>query len=573
MANSPVMLGTRGVQGIVEGLPSSGDSPTPNSSHGLLQLLWRVARGKRRAAISAAEQLPSWLVEAEGSAASVRYALECLAWCHSLPQLAQHAPAETWWELLWHLIEVAAEGCTADAVVDPLAAALLGAELPLTLAALFPEIEECRHAAEPAKAWLRRLMTEHAADEVLFAVERLHLLRPTLACWTRSQAMDGQAGKKRRGRGTIGLTPGEEDAGAEQRQAFRRLILATMRWSAGDGGQWLSGDAEKKAGSTPAKDELHHLLRAAVRQDGARTLRKAWGVFRKSKPTLKDLAIKRPCAGAPYEASSVAVLRSSWSRKAAALAVSFGTSSLAIELTDGSRPLLRGAWDFEIRQDGHPVAVPSIPWDLVCWETNRRAQWLEVELDLAEGLRIQRGMLLAPQDQFILLIDALVGPAGREIEYLARLRLAAGAGADEEKETRELTLCHEKSTARVLPLALNEWRSDPRVGRLNLAQGGLELRQQSREESLCAPLLIDYSRDRRHAPLTWRQLTVGEERRVVGRDVAVGYRVQVGVEQWLIYRALSSARNRTVLGQNLASEFKVGRFLPDGDVKTIMEIE
>ncbi|MCE9554902.1 MAG: hypothetical protein K8T91_16230 [Planctomycetes bacterium] len=569
--DSPMLIGTRSVR--LETSTHTENALNFSSPLELLELLWRVVSGKRQAAKLAAEQLPSWLVEAEGSKANVDYALECLAWCYALPQLAQYTPPETWWTLFWHLLDTAAEGCTADAVVDPLAAALLGAELPLTLAMLLPEIEECRRATEQAQAWLRQLMTEHAADEVLFAVERLHLLQPTLACWTRSQAICGLGGSKRRGAAKIGLIPGEEDPGVDQSRAFRRLVLATMRWSAGDGGQWLSGHAERTPSDAAARNDLHELLQAAVKQDGSRPVRKAWDVFRKSKPKIRDLAIKNPCAGAPYEASCVAVLRSSWSRKAAALAVSFGSSPLAIEMTDGIRPLLSGAWNFEIRQSGHLVAVPPIPWDLVCWETNRRAQWLEVELDLADGLRIQRGMMLAPQDQFVLLMDAVVGPAGRELEYVARLPLASGAQVAEEKETRELTISLKKSSARVLPLAINEWRSDPRVGRLNVAEGSLELRQQSREGSLCAPLLIDYSRDRRPAPLTWRQLTIGEERRSVARDVAVGYRVQIGVEQWIIYRALSSVGNRTVLGQNLASEFKVGRFLPNGDVKTLMEIE
>jgi hypothetical protein len=49
--------------------------------------------------------------------------------------------------------------------------------------------------------------------------------------------------------------------------------------------------------------------------------------------------------------------------------------------------------------------------------------------------------------------------------------------------------------------------------------------------------------------------------------------VQVGKSQWLVYRSLSVPDVRTVLGANLMHEFLVGRFKPDGHVKTLVEIE
>jgi hypothetical protein len=73
--------------------------------------------------------------------------------------------------------------------------------------------------------------------------------------------------------------------------------------------------------------------------------------------------------------------------------------------------------------------------------------------------------------------------------------------------------------------------------------------------------------------MTWRRLTVAESLNVVPADMAVGYRIQVGKSQWLIYRSLSPSRNRTVLGQNFSSEFVVARFLPTGKAETLLEIE
>jgi hypothetical protein len=60
---------------------------------------------------------------------------------------------------------------------------------------------------------------------------------------------------------------------------------------------------------------------------------------------------------------------------------------------------------------------------------------------------------------------------------------------------------------------------------------------------------------------------------VLPRDRAVGYRAQSGRGQWLIYRSLGPAGNRTVLGQNIAGEFCAGRFRRSGKLEEWIEIE
>ena len=56
-------------------------------------------------------------------------------------------------------------------------------------------------------------------------------------------------------------------------------------------------------------------------------------------------------------------------------------------------------------------------------------------------------------------------------------------------------------------------------------------------------------------------------------DEAVGFRVQAGDEQWLLYRALDVPRNRTLLGCNVACEFLLGRIKHSGAVARTVEIE
>ena len=85
--------------------------------------------------------------------------------------------------------------------------------------------------------------------------------------------------------------------------------------------------------------------------------------------------------------------------------------------------------------------------------------------------------------------------------------------------------------------------------------------------------MFDLDRKRAKKVRTWRQLTVGEGMEVVPPDVAVGYRAQSGDDQWLIYRSLAPAGNRTLLGQNISAEFCAGRFLTTGKFKEWVEIE
>ena len=66
---------------------------------------------------------------------------------------------------------------------------------------------------------------------------------------------------------------------------------------------------------------------------------------------------------------------------------------------------------------------------------------------------------------------------------------------------------------------------------------------------------------------------MAENRRICDPDEAVGYRAQIGREQWLVYRSLAPRGNRTILGQNLIYEFVAGRLQPDGSLTEFIEIE
>jgi hypothetical protein len=135
-------------------------------------------------------------------------------------------------------------------------------------------------------------------------------------------------------------------------------------------------------------------------------------------------------------------------------------------------------------------------------------------------------------------------------------------------------LTADKPLARVLPLGLPEWRSDPRVGELTTSGGRLQLVHERPGKNLSCPLFIDLDPKRLGKDCTWRQLTVAQSLEIQPHDVAVGYRIQCGKCQWLVYRSQSAPANRTVLGYNLSIEGVIGRFLsPSGEVEELLQVE
>lgn len=252
------------------------------------------------------------------------------------------------------------------------------------------------------------------------------------------------------------------------------------------------------------------------------------------------------------------------------LAVERG-APLRIELQSGGETLLAGRWDLALERDGQPLPAPKA-WSEVCRVREPGADYLELEAELAPGVRVERHLLVARDDRFALLADAALASQPAQWRYAATLTLAAGQRFEPAAASREGTLGGRSPRARLLPLALPEWRDDPGAGALHAVAGGVQWTHEARGRALFAPLFVDLHRGRLSRPFTWRRLTVAQDLLPCPDDVAVGYRVQAGARQWLVYRALSSKGNRTLLGHNLVSGMLVARFAK-GKVESLVEIE
>ncbi len=498
-------------------------------------------------------ELLGWLGEMSGGVADVGSALEGLACCRALPALAAVLPSDTWWAVLDGLVGAAADAGQIGLESEPLAHQLLAGELALTLAYLLPEVAPCRKMKSAARRALSSGLVDLLDGEGLPHGRHLALLRPLLACWTRCCALGNQL------EGGCWTRPADEQ--------YQWLVHQALRLTRCDGTHVFSDGS--------GGDRSAELFESALRFGGDDEDRQIAALVlprrkTRGKRSLHELDL--PESATHSEWAAAAVLRPDWSRSGQRLTVLYPGQSLKLELACGKDILWSGPWELNVRLDGETL-VPDSDWEQLCWVSDEDVDYLELQIDLAGDVCVQRQMLLGREDHFLLLADAVLGPRSGKLEYRGCLPLCPEISFSEADETREGFLVGSKRRASVLPLALPEWRCDRRLGELSQTGRGLELRQSTQGRRLYAPLWFDLDRRRTGRPLTWRQLTVAESLVIQPPEVAVGYRVTTGKDQWLIYRSLAEKANRTLLGHNLSTEMLVGRFDRSGEVEPLIEIE
>lgn len=536
--------------------PIGWNLPQETADGAAASLLATVARalGASRTAPVPWPDLQAWLAE-PGSRDGVSYAYEVLAWCHALPRLAADVAEPVWWALLGHVVRAVQEASKLEVAEHPLAHQLLAGEAAWTLAYVLPELTPCKGLARPARKALSQGMKELLDGEGLPHADWLPLFRTLAACWTRAMAI-GRAAD------TLPLNA----AGVEQ---FRWMVRNLIRTSRHDGRQILT------PGSSGAWNAS--LLRSAMQLGGDADDRKmaaaalpGWDP-KAARDRREDPLL--PLAGSESEWAATAILRPEWSRKTAWLAVTYPHGEVRTELNCGGDTLWSGLWELDVQVDGRPAPATG-EWEQLLWVSDSGIDYLELQIELAGGTIVQRHFVLAREDRFLLLADAVLGPDdARQIDYTGRLPLLADVQFQAAEASTEGHLAGRKKRASVLPLALPEWRIASRNGGFGCEEGSLTLRQTGRGPRLFAPLWFDLDRSRQNRPFTWRQLTVAEDRRILAPHEAVAYRVQSGGQQWTVYRTLGPRGNRTFLGHNLATSMIVARFSREGETEALVEIE
>jgi len=271
--------------------------------------------------------------------------------------------------------------------------------------------------------------------------------------------------------------------------------------------------------------------------------------------------------------AQLACLRNNWSIDSDSLVIAHHCSKPQIDLTGFGKPLLSGEWGLEIKIDGNFVELGD-DWTCVCWFSDEDSDFLELQMTLDNGIRIERQALLARDRNFVMLADSVTGAGNKKVEYTSRLPLFAGVTPNMDTRTRECLLTAKQQVARVFPLALPQDKVLSTAGEFSAEGDSLVLKQVADGDGLFAPIVIDWGPRRRKKTAVWRTLTVSESRKTVRGDVAAGHRLKIGNHHILIYRSLKPPEEaRAVLGHHTFHETMIGTFDREGEVSPILLVE
>ena len=525
----------------------------------LIHFLQRASRSKRlrNSAVLFADRSTDfidWHVAAKERELDCGFALECLAMVYCLPRLAAALEPEPWWDLFSGLVQISTDATALSLDDQPLLHQLLAGELALAFHFSFPEVSVQRDLAKQARDQLSLGMVELLDGEGLPHADNLMLLRPLLACWSRAYS--------------LGEATGKHVVRRDARVQYEWCVRQAIRLTRSDGSQSLQGGVS--GGWCPDLFDLALDHSNDLDDDEVARLSLP-GVQSRHRGGRFD---QLPSASVHSEWAEVSILRSSWRRKSHRLTVAHANRSLYGELEANGEVLWSGDWNLQVQADGQPIRVAG-DWEVVCWFTDEDGDYLELEAECERGFTLQRQMLLTRKDKFFYLADIVMGTQPAELEYALGMQLSENITYSPDSETTEGFLVNQRgqALAHALPLSLPEWRDAGGPGRLEVVQGALTMSLAVSAQRLYVPLWFDLDTGRMGKPVTWRQLTIAEKLQRVSPDQAVGFRVQKGKKQWLIYRSLTERANRTLLGQNLCSDSLIASFRRDGTTETLVEIE
>ncbi|MCG8651454.1 MAG: hypothetical protein MI861_16555 [Pirellulales bacterium] len=534
----------------------------------LLDMLARMACGaalkkKQKKAIdlpaAAAEMLETLGGAGDGNIADHA---AVLCWAAAMPALIEKLEPQTWWNLLGGLQQWREGAIQRNAVESPLHL-LIAAELGLTLAWRLSDLPSCRRlersAAEALTAWCRR-----DQEAISAAVARPTQSRCVLASLLRCRDLLEKTTKRK----------------------FKKQQLAVADelaiWAAAlttHNGVVAFGEVSRKE----IKDDLppDGLLGRAMAFDPEAlqpAIAAALGKTQSGGRLAWEVCL--PEAFHHDSDAKIMVMFPEWDVRRGRTHLDYSGDQTRLEIFSGRTPLLAGTCQSMLAVDGEEQQ-PCSDWTTACEYTDDDVHYLEIEQSWTGGLLLQRQLLLIRDDRCMFIADAVLpqdrlaaAERAREICYDLRLPLAPSISVSPEPETRELFLGDGKRRGLVMPLSAGEWRVGPTQATLKETDDRHLLLTVRGSGGLYAPLWLDLQQRRFGRKRTWRQLTVADQLRIVDDNEAMGFRVQVGSEQWLIYRSFRQRCCRSVLGKHLLADFFCARFdTGDGSLEDLVTVD
>lgn len=430
---------------------------------------------------------------------------------------------------------------------------LLRGELALTVSELFSAVENCRRLGDLGKSNVQQALSGSPAGSNATIREQLRAFPIWAGSLARSLAID-------------------PDLGKEFQPPFREQLVKWIQFARPDGSWMFSPlqDAKSKLQDPWSLLERHGIDRLLAKKE--RKKLKATLAKENTSSVAGGPGSEQPCGNSPHVRDHAVVLRGGGKKETCCWGFDHAAPPAMTELLAGRSTWLLGPWKTQLTINGRLESM-SVGWKLDAFcETDlaTSAQWSAQWMD---GTHVERMLVLPRKGRLAFAADLVRCSTAAQLTYRWSMPLAAGVTSAQSAETWEVQLTSRSASATLIPLGFPEWKSATAKGGRFSATGELEYSLESMgRKTLYVPLFVDLDSRRTNKDLTWRNLTIGADRKAVGPHVALGYRVQIGKEQWLIYRSLTAPANRTILGHNLVSNFLFARFDAEGSVTPLVEL-
>lgn len=486
--------------------------------------------------------------------------VQILTWAYALPALSEQLDERLWWDVL-NRLQTLQRSAVEQSGEESLIHLMIGGELGLVLGWTLVDLPSCeamlKPAAQAALQWFDR--GEEAIDASLAAAGVYSRL--TLAAGLRTRCLLKVAAKRK------------------LKTAHVNVLWQLATWATGT----TNADGTAVFSAAPAsavRDDVSKtgLLYTAAALLDAVSLTPAVEAALGHSKTKGRLAwqVSLPEPSLYSESRGLAAMLPEWDVRRGRVHVDYRDDQFQLQVHAGRPMLLSGQWQVSLTSDGEEMAACG-PWSEVCQYSDDDVHYLELEQPWTGDLTLQRQIMVVRDDRCVMLADAVISPTSAtptDLEYTARWEVDDKIKSEPEADTWEIIMGDTKSRALAIPLPLPEWRVGPNVGSFNVAADGSLVLHVRGKNNLYAPLWIDCERSRFTKPRTWRQLTVAEFLRIVTADEAAAFRIEVGSDQWLVYRSMMGRVSRTTLGKNLVADFYCGRFDPeDGYTEELVTVD
>lgn len=276
--------------------------------------------------------------------------------------------------------------------------------------------------------------------------------------------------------------------------------------------------------------------------------------------------------------AETACLRTTWEADAGIATLAFQEDPVSLELVVDGMPLFAGPWGLSIAEDGDELELEDA-WECVCWYSDEDVDYCELQLEFDGGPKINRLIMLSRFRKFAVIADVASECSAERLELISQLPLVDELKAARVPGSREWRIKGNRRDIRLFPLALPqdagygtagkmELESEDGAGMPNLVHSNV-----SESGGLFAPIVIDWSAERRDAEVEWTPLTVTETFEL-DRTGAGAFRLKCGKQHLVLYRAVrETPRYRTVLGYMTESETVIADFTKDGELQEILLVE